>query len=607
MIPAKCLCGQQFEAELELAGKKIKCPSCGGVIAIPLPQRPADVSDAIQPSPPAQRRPAQGQQPSQRQRQQPAQRQPAQRQTKSQPTNQQGQPRQPQRPQRTLQQQREALAQRRGQAATANQQRAAQQRAAQQQQQQAPNQGLGLEELTGHPDQANMGDDPLGGNYYEAPKEPVAVKQPMNSTTKLMLIIGGVIVVMGLFSVLACGIGLYVLMDDPTQQNPVADASGSDPNDFGAGNFPPNGSNPNSNFGSPSTSNFGSSSNTTTGNSRNNGQSSDPFGANGNTDPFKSSQGTGTGPSSNRGGFGSNNNGTSGTGPDNSGSTPSSSTNSPPPGDFGSAAPEKTDEDTSTGTEDTSNKYDSLLTMTDATVKWHAASNSKLRGVAPAKESQVLEVDQFSWMCELLPHIGHQELYDKFDFKELWFRGPNQPLCRTKIAQFVNPKFERFTWKSQDRLLGLGLTHFAGMSGVEEKRNDCAAKYSRDDPRAGIFGYEKVASADDIKDGLSNTIMIVGTGVHASPWALGGGGTIRGSRDPLFGDYGIGTAGLAQKGVIVAMADGSVREIRADIDKELFDSMCTINGGEQVDNLDSVAPKREDWFDPELAREFDKD
>ena len=72
------------------------------------------------------------------------------------------------------------------------------------------------------------------------------------------------------------------------------------------------------------------------------------------------------------------------------------------------------------------------------------------------------------------------------------------------------------------------------MSGVEDARNVVAAKLPRSDPRAGVFGYDEVARPEQITDGTSQTIMVVGSGALANPWILGGGATIRGAREPLF-------------------------------------------------------------------------
>ena len=46
---------------------------------------------------------------------------------------------------------------------------------------------------------------------------------------------------------------------------------------------------------------------------------------------------------------------------------------------------------------------------------------------------------------------------------------------------------------------------------------------------------------------------------------------------------GFGTKGLPQRGVQVLMADGSVKNISADIDPLVFKSLCTIHGADIVD------------------------
>ncbi|MCH7727868.1 MAG: hypothetical protein IH991_15520, partial [Planctomycetes bacterium] len=39
-IPVACQCGQKFQAKETLAGKRVKCPKCGGVLSIPNVQQP---------------------------------------------------------------------------------------------------------------------------------------------------------------------------------------------------------------------------------------------------------------------------------------------------------------------------------------------------------------------------------------------------------------------------------------------------------------------------------------------------------------------------------------------------------------------------------------
>jgi Protein of unknown function (DUF1559) len=189
----------------------------------------------------------------------------------------------------------------------------------------------------------------------------------------------------------------------------------------------------------------------------------------------------------------------------------------------------------------------------------------------------------YSWMTELLPFVGHQDLYTLFDFKKSWVEKENLQYTANSIPAFLNPADPRSHWDGFP-FEGMGLTHFAGMAGIEDRRNIVAAELPRSDPRAGIFGYDEVARPSDITDGMSQTIMIIGTGEVAAPWVQGGGATIRGARAPYFDKFtGFGSRGLARPGTYVLFADGSARTISADIDPEVFKAMCTMHGAEQVD------------------------
>jgi hypothetical protein len=122
------------------------------------------------------------------------------------------------------------------------------------------------------------------------------------------------------------------------------------------------------------------------------------------------------------------------------------------------------------------------------------------------------------------------------------------------------------------------------MSGIEDGRSVVAAKLPRNDPRAGIFGYDEVMRLDQITDGAANTIMIVGNGELVSPWAAGGGATIRGAREPYFKKIGgFGSRGAPQPGAYASFADGSVRFLSADMDPSVLRALATAHGGESID------------------------
>jgi hypothetical protein len=191
----------------------------------------------------------------------------------------------------------------------------------------------------------------------------------------------------------------------------------------------------------------------------------------------------------------------------------------------------------------------------------------------------------YSWMTELLPYIGEEERYKKFDFTKSWTVQQNANLTYP-VAAFLNPADNRKEWQGWP-YKGMGLTHFVGMSGIEDTRNDVAALLPRSDPRAGIFGYDTVARPTEVTDGTSNTIMLIGSGNLAAPWVQGGGATIRGLREPYFDEMtGFGSKGLTEPGALVMMADGSVKTLSAKISPKVLRALCTMHGAETVDQAE---------------------
>jgi hypothetical protein len=187
------------------------------------------------------------------------------------------------------------------------------------------------------------------------------------------------------------------------------------------------------------------------------------------------------------------------------------------------------------------------------------------------------------WMVHLLPYLGHEGLYKRFDFTKPLTDAKNAKLTHSVIPEFLNPADSREQWSGApyDRM---GLTHFVGMSGIEEENGAPAATLPRNDPKAGIFGYDGVATPEMITDGQAQTIMMVGSGELASPWAAGGGATIRGARPKSFAPHsGFGSAGGPAAGAFVLFADGSVRFVAADVDENVFKAMSTTHGKETVD------------------------
>jgi len=214
--------------------------------------------------------------------------------------------------------------------------------------------------------------------------------------------------------------------------------------------------------------------------------------------------------------------------------------------------------------------------------QWFTASGRSLRGAIPTGQDDETVVSQYSWMTQLLPYLGHEKVFHSFDLQKPWTDKKNAMFATAVIPDFLSPGDSRQRWQGGE-LTNLGLTHFVGITGVDE-RNRPAAVLPRSDPRAGIFGYTSVARTSEITDGTSNTLMIAGAGHLAGPWVAGGGSTLRGVKDDPFAKLtGFSTAG-SRPGTFAVLADGSTRFISADIDPSVFRALSTIHGGESVDS-----------------------
>jgi prepilin-type processing-associated H-X9-DG protein len=125
-----------------------------------------------------------------------------------------------------------------------------------------------------------------------------------------------------------------------------------------------------------------------------------------------------------------------------------------------------------------------------------------------------------------------------------------------------------------------GLTHYVGVAGIGED----AALLSVDDPRAGVFGYDRTTRLEDIKDGTSTTSLVVETGTNNGPWTAGGRPTVRGlepDRLPYLGRHGQFSS-YHRDVTNVLFVDGSVRSLRSGMSPEVLQALATIAGHEEV-------------------------
>jgi hypothetical protein len=186
---------------------------------------------------------------------------------------------------------------------------------------------------------------------------------------------------------------------------------------------------------------------------------------------------------------------------------------------------------------------------------------------APGRPPQ----ERFSWLVALVPYIQADTLYSELDTTKGWEAQENRfaavrgyrvyrcPVCPEKppVSIYVP-------------------TDFLGIAGLGPD----AASLSRDDPRAGLFGYEGAVRGKDVLGSQANTLAVVETGQGEGAWTAGGPATVRGvdpaARPPL----GPGRPfGGNHPGVTDALfLDGSVHFLSDSIDPAVFESLARLRG-----------------------------
>ena len=189
---------------------------------------------------------------------------------------------------------------------------------------------------------------------------------------------------------------------------------------------------------------------------------------------------------------------------------------------------------------------------------------------AVAGEGLLPPSTRLSWIASLLPYYEHPDWFEKLDFGYGWKDSRNVGVAKRPLDAVVNPLVG-----PRADAEGFPVSHFVGVAGIGPDAADLPA----DDPRAGVFGNDRRIALEEIEDGASNTLAILGVVQGLGPWAAGGGSTVRGiaGRPVVNGPDGFGS-GLPD-GMIAGMADGSVRFLSSDIDPRVLEQMATIRGG----------------------------
>jgi prepilin-type processing-associated H-X9-DG protein len=178
---------------------------------------------------------------------------------------------------------------------------------------------------------------------------------------------------------------------------------------------------------------------------------------------------------------------------------------------------------------------------------YHSANNAFPRAASIDLNGKPL----LSWRVAILPYLGHQDLYNKFNLDEPWDSARNKALLKEMPPLYSCPnrvKPEPFT-TTYEVLVG----------------------------KNAMFEKDQDIGAVDVTDGTSNTFLVVESR-KAVPWTKPDDLTFNpGEAASLCG------AGSSHPGGFnAAMGDGSVRFIRDTIDVKKFRAMITRNSGEVV-------------------------
>jgi len=200
---------------------------------------------------------------------------------------------------------------------------------------------------------------------------------------------------------------------------------------------------------------------------------------------------------------------------------------------------------------------------------------------------------RLSWIASMLPYLDHSEWHRQLQFGYPWNGPQNREISAQELPEMTNPAVG-----PEQTEAGFPVTHYVGVAGVGRD----AARLPPDDPRAGVFGYRRSARPEEIADGASNTIAVAGVTGRLGPWASGGRATVRSfTRRPYVnGPDGFGSG--QPDGMLVTMADGSVRFVSQHVAPEVIEQLATANGGGETTvaalNVRPQVPPAIDDIDP---------
>ncbi|GEM_PF-408384 len=191
---------------------------------------------------------------------------------------------------------------------------------------------------------------------------------------------------------------------------------------------------------------------------------------------------------------------------------------------------------------------------------------------------------RLSWIAMLLPHLGLADWHRQLRFAYSWNTLPNRDVALRPLSVVDNPLID-----TKVAAGGFPCSHYVGVGGVGPE----APYRTPGSPQAGLFSYRQPVRLEDIPDGASNTLAVLGVYADLGPWAAGGRATVRPLTKPPYVNGPDGFGSGMPHGMLAGMADGSVRFISRDVDPRVLEQMAAIGDGLPLDlaAVESVGPR----------------
>jgi prepilin-type processing-associated H-X9-DG protein len=189
--------------------------------------------------------------------------------------------------------------------------------------------------------------------------------------------------------------------------------------------------------------------------------------------------------------------------------------------------------------------------------------------------------DRWSWQAALVIYVDQNKpkqmsvterwstVGADIDTSTRWQDAANAGAVDAYLRSFVCPAYADIPPPTEP-----GATTYIGSAGVGPD----SPWLPRDDPRAGVFGYDRYASREDITRGLSYTLAAAETTRDVGAWAAGGPTTVRGIAPDDLQPIGYQRAwgGLHPGGLNVLMADGAAQFRSESMAPSVFVQMAAI-------------------------------